>query len=159
MEANQIDLLALPSLALTERAQLPDAAGIYFALVNTDVIYIGKARRLRMRWASNTHHRYSQFATMGNVRLAWLTLGDETLCDAVEQACIAYFNPRFNSTVIEDGSTRLVTFRIPADLHARLTIIANRSNRKPNPQIIMFLEAAVAADEQALAAREAAQRP
>lgn len=95
-----INPLALPSLPLAQRAALPDAPAIYFALAEDGaVLYIGKARRLVARWKSTMHHRYTELAALPSVRLAWLVVSDESLLSGIEQACIEYFNPPLNSTL------------------------------------------------------------
>lgn len=88
---------ALPALNLCERKRLPECAAIYF--VRSDdgtVLYIGRARNLRQRWAQ--HHRTAQLMTYPGVSLAWLSVDDPALLDEIERACIAYFSPLLNGT-------------------------------------------------------------
>ncbi len=45
-----IGLVALPSLPLDERRDLPDTAAIYFVLAGDAVLYVGQSVNVRQRW-------------------------------------------------------------------------------------------------------------
>ena len=93
----QVNPLTLPSLPLTEKQKLPGLPAIYFALGNSDkILYIGRSKNLAARW--NVHHRYTELKTIGNVRIAWLHCGDESLLSEIEEALIKYFVPPLNRT-------------------------------------------------------------
>ena len=93
----QVNPLALPSLPLTEKQNLPRLPAIYFALGNSDeILYIGRSKNLAARW--NVHHRYTELKTIGNVRIAWLHCSDESLLSEIEEALIKYFVPPLNRT-------------------------------------------------------------
>ena len=88
--------LALPSVALSDRALLSYIRAICFVISSDEVVYIGKAARLVMRWKA--HHQLSQLCTLENVRIAWLAcqdVMDDELYRA-EQTYILHFKPRFN---------------------------------------------------------------
>lgn len=52
--------------SLINRSCLPNLPGIYFvADEQNNILYIGQAQNLRMRWAGKSHHRYKQFARKG----------------------------------------------------------------------------------------------
>lgn len=141
-----VDPSALPSLLLAERRHLPDAPGIYFVFRGEEVIYIGKARRLSERWKSTTHHRYAQLSTMGDVRLAWVTVEEEALLDELEAASILYFDPCLNRTPIEtDGRLARYPLRLPAELLERVKEEAGRERRSINQMIEIALEEWLAA--------------
>lgn len=142
MNIESIDLMALPSLLLSERAGLPDAPAIYFALdTSGTVLYIGKARRLSERWKGTIHHRYSQLAATSGVRIAWLSVTDEALLTAVETACIAYFAPPLNSARVLPSVSGRVTrvFAIADDVFIGLEEIAKTENRTVTAQMEVFL--------------------
>jgi toxin ParE1/3/4 len=98
IDVSKIDLFSLPSLPLSERDLLPDSGAVYFVIdAENRLLYIGKAIHLRQRWKS--HHRSSQFESLKQVRLAWLSfdppLSNEALY-RVEQECILHFRPPVN---------------------------------------------------------------
>lgn len=127
----EIEPLALPSLPLSERSALPDIPAIYFAIGDGDeVLYIGKARRLSERWRWNMHHRYSQLSAIGNVRLAWLSVSDESLLAGIETACIEYFAPVLNrSKVMYSVPTQ--TARFPKDIYDAIARLAAGDAQHP----------------------------
>jgi len=96
IDPSQIDPHLLPSVALKDRRNLPDESGIYFAITPTEVLYIGQARRLVMRWSGVMHHRYRYLSTIKDVRIAWLAIDNISLLDTVESDCIDYFSPVLN---------------------------------------------------------------
>lgn len=100
-----IDLAQLPSLLLVERAQLPKESGIYFVLEGALVRYVGRTNCLRQRWAA--HHRFESYHRQEGLRIAWLTVSDTTLLPLIEDACIAFFHPRDNNTVIQHQIERV----------------------------------------------------
>lgn len=89
-----INPLALPSLRLESRHNLPDKPAIYFVVdEDEEILYIGKALRLVKRWRG--HHRLAQLEQLGNVRIAWMEC-EEKLISSFEVALIAHFNPPLN---------------------------------------------------------------
>lgn len=143
-----IDLATLPTLPLAQRAALPDAPGIYFALAaDGTVLYIGKARRLVARWNSTQHHRYAQLAAMPGVRLAWLVVSDVALLRSIEQACIEYFNPPLNSTPKEGNRRGRISFQlvIPAEVLVAVRELANAENRSISNMLATLVTEAIKA--------------
>jgi DNA-binding Xre family transcriptional regulator len=100
MQIEAINPFALPSLSIPDREQLPSVSGIYFVLCGNTVIYVGRARNLQHRWKGAAHHRLSQVSALGGARIAWL-MAEESICDSIEQACIAYFAPALNQTPVQ----------------------------------------------------------
>ena len=95
LEPHSIPLLALPFVPMAERKRLPRLAAIYFVLnAQGTVLYVGQSINLAMRWAA--HHRTTKLIEHQATRIAWLVMDDETLLNAVESACIAYFAPLCN---------------------------------------------------------------
>jgi len=91
-----IDPFSLPQTPLERKGELPDMSGIYFAIVDSEILYIGKSTDLQQRWQA--HHRLKQLKSYGNVILAWCLLADleEYDLDQLEAACIEYFKPLLN---------------------------------------------------------------
>jgi hypothetical protein len=142
MDIETVNLLDLPSVALTDRATLPNCSAIYFALSpDNTVLYIGKARNLAFRWRGKTHHRYFELAGMGNVRIAWLIVSDPMLLNGVEAACIAYFRPPLNGVrVLGEGDTIIVTIKLPRDLYEGVRQTAARERRSIAQQMVVMAE-------------------
>jgi hypothetical protein len=95
LEPQSIPLLALPFVPFPEYKRLPRLAAIYFVLNSTGtVLYVGQSINLALRWAG--HHRTAKLIDHQATRIAWLVMDDTTLLDAVEAACIIYFDPPCN---------------------------------------------------------------
>lgn len=89
-----INLLALPSLLLESRRNLPNKSALYFVFdADDELLYIGKTISLVERWRG--HHRVAQLEQLDNVRIAWMEC-DKELIDSSEEAFIAHFNPSLN---------------------------------------------------------------
>ncbi len=143
---NLPDLQDLPALPFTERAALPDVPAIYFALSETgEVLYIGKTVRLAHRWAGWAHHRSLQLDALPGVRLAWLTVDVPEVLNAVEQACIAYFQPALNGKRVRGERVKSKTDRIaktvqlPDALSNQLNAESERRGVSGNTLIILAL--------------------
>lgn len=97
MDISTVSPLALPAVSLANRSQLPAAPGIYFAIDEAGaILYIGRARNLLARWKGTTHHRLKELMATNGVRLAYLTIEDESILATVEVALIARFSPILN---------------------------------------------------------------
>jgi excinuclease UvrABC nuclease subunit len=100
-----IDPLALPSVSLQERSQLPTTPCIYFAIDSQGVVqYIGRTVNLQARWLK--HHRYNQLAQSENIKIAYLSVEPDLLPE-VELALIEWFNPRLNQTEVISAKKRI----------------------------------------------------
>lgn len=96
----------LPSILWRDKSELPLLSGIYFVLDGVDILYVGKAKNLRRRWQSNSHHRYAAIAHLQRIiddsklgepiKIAWVECPEEYLSQ-LEREMIKQFNPRFNS--------------------------------------------------------------
>jgi hypothetical protein len=137
-----VDPLALPSLPLTDRSQLPVCPAVYFALDGDRVLYIGRSVNLQQRWI--THHRYSQLKGLNNVRIAWLECSDPSLLPEIEVALIEYFQPSLNGELIpfKIPSTSLAKIMIyaPYDLKETIERLAKKENRSLSNYIVTVLQ-------------------
>lgn len=98
MQVADINPLALPSLPLKMRSQLPSLPGIYFVLNGTEVVYIGKSWSIKSRW--DGHHRLPQLREIGKqYSIAWLQYQFEQL-DALEFQLIQALRPRLNGSLV-----------------------------------------------------------
>jgi putative transcriptional regulator len=92
-----IDPLALPSLPLCERSQLPTTPCIYFAVDAQGVVqYIGRAINLRTRWQA--HGKGVELGAIAGIRIAYLQT-DLNLLSEIEAALIAWFRPPLNNLI------------------------------------------------------------
>jgi hypothetical protein len=89
------EVRALPAVAYERRRFLPDAPGIYFALIDGEhVAYIGMATSLRSRWKG--HGMDNRLKELGSVTIAYsVACGPGSLRD-MESAAIQAFRPRLN---------------------------------------------------------------
>lgn len=142
MNPAPVDPLALPSLPLTDRSQLPVCPAVYFALDGDRVLYIGRSVNLQQRWI--THHRYSQLKGLNNVRIAWLECSDPSLLPEIEVALIEYFQPSLNGELIpfKIPSTSLAKIMIyaPYDLKETIERLAKKENRSLSNYIVTVLQ-------------------
>ena len=98
MTPANIDPLTLPSIPLSDRHLLPDAAGVYLAVDDSGTVqYIDKSKNLRQRWI-NGHHRWKELLAVAGVRLVWLQVSDPVFIPAIEEALIAQLQPALNKT-------------------------------------------------------------
>lgn len=138
---------ALPSVPLAERKSLPPCQGIYFVLAGDErVLYIGRAKNLRSRWAM--HHRLKDVTANGASSIHWLAFdGSSELLDGIEKACIEYFAPALNGVIVDRHETRAGkisrTVMLPTELVARLEQIADEEYRTYSQQLEVFLERAL----------------
>lgn len=90
-------------VTLSQRAQLPNHSGIYFVTDERDfLLYIGKAKSLRDRWAGRNHHRYKQFARKGlNKIILKYILAPLAELDKLEQDYIQQLRPLLNDSKVK----------------------------------------------------------
>jgi excinuclease UvrABC nuclease subunit len=142
-----VDPLALPSLPLTDRSQLPVCPAVYFALDGDRVLYIGRSVNLQQRWI--THHRYSQLKGLNNVRIAWLECNDPSLLPKIEAALIEYFQPSLNGELIPlvaSKPPRMIVY-IEPELKAAAEKLAKKQRRSLSSLVCLLLEQAVKEEE------------
>lgn len=114
-----VDPWQLPSVALQDKNCLPNQGGIYFAIRQRRVLYIGKAdRSIKGRWL--THHRYKQLEAMGDVKIAFYHPNVDSLYD-LERQLTKLFDPKFNDTPVD-----VVSVDDVMALHRQQMTIKNR---------------------------------
>jgi hypothetical protein len=138
-----VDPLALPSLLLTDRSQLPVCPAVYFALDGDHVLYIGRSGNLQQRWM--THHRYNQLKGFNNVRIAWLECSDTNLLPEIEAALIEYFQPSLNGELIPLGTRKPPTIGvyIEPELKEAAENLAKKQRRSLSALVCILLEEAI----------------
>lgn len=59
-----------PSVALEDIDSLPAVPGVYFALKDGEVLYVGQSEEMRSRWGQ--HHKRRELEKIGDVRVSFL---------------------------------------------------------------------------------------
>lgn len=131
MNPSSIDPLALPSLSLAARSQLPPCPAVYFVLEGERVLYVGKSVNLRQRWLA--HHRYKQLKAISSVRIAWLECSDPSLLPKIEVALIEYFQPSLNGELIPPQASaknlRGIMTYVRPEVYDKLKLLAEKDER------------------------------
>lgn len=110
----------LPCVEFLKKDQLPETAGIYFAVDKDQKIwYVGKAQNLRARWLG--HHRYDQLKKINkknNIKLLWYCCeNNENTLTQLENYFIDKYHPVLNQTKLE---AKRIT---PAEIELRNTLV------------------------------------
>lgn len=134
MQVTDINPLALPSLAISERKKLPNIAACYLVLENENVIYVGQSTNLVLRWLN--HHKFKKFNERAkDIRIAWLECADSSLLKQIEIALIHWFDPELNS-VNRKKSQALITIKqskrnLPRTRKGKFASVYNEPRGKP----------------------------
>jgi len=92
---NFLRILSYSSALVADTRALPSASGIYYAVKDSQVLYIGKAINLRLRWAGSSHHQKTKLLRMGGVVLFYRLVSEHRLL--LEEAKeIQLFSPLLN---------------------------------------------------------------
>jgi len=92
---NFLRILSYSSALVADTRSLPNASGIYYAVKDSQVLYIGKALSLRQRWSGSNHKQKVKLLRMGGVVLFYRLVGEHRLL--LEEAKeIQLFNPMLN---------------------------------------------------------------
>jgi hypothetical protein len=97
---SELNPLALPSVALTDRKQLPEAPCIYFAIDAEGLVqYIGLTKNLNKRWAYTSHNHYEALSKMGFIEIRFAQVPDAKTYEVheLERALIRKFTPPLNT--------------------------------------------------------------
>jgi GIY-YIG catalytic domain len=88
---------------LRQRHQLPDRPGIYFVFdERAQLLYIGQAKSLRIRWAAGNHHRYKQFSRKGLDKIVIrYVLTSVSELDRLEREYIEQLKPLLNDSKVK----------------------------------------------------------
>jgi excinuclease UvrABC nuclease subunit len=125
-----IDPLALPSLSLVERRNLPNCPAVYFVLnSSSEILYIGGTANLAQRWL--THHRCNQLTNMGDdgIRIAWLECSEPALLPEIEAALIKHFQPSLNRTPVPGDGKGRIAVTLEAEIYQWITERASEEGR------------------------------
>ena len=135
IDPKDINPLALPSLPLESRRNLPNKSALYFVFDEDDeMLYIGKTVSLIKR--RQGHHRLAELKQLGNVRIAWIEC-DAVIMDSLETTFVTYFQLLLNGATQgrryrELTQNQIQRFLTPRELnlyHGCLGSEANRGSR------------------------------
>jgi len=145
-----IDPLALPSLSLQERRNLPQCAAVYFVLNGSSkILYIGGTLNLVQRWL--THHRCNQLTNMGDgIRIAWLECSEPALLPEIEAALIKHFQPSLNRTPVPGDKfkdKKQINVIMPIDDADRLKELADKQERSVSQMAAILIREALDRDK------------
>lgn len=83
----------LPCVKLEDRKQLPAISGIYFAMQQDEVLYVGLSGNIRERW--KRHHKTPELIGMDDIKIHWIPSDGRPLIDQ-ENEYIKRFRPPMN---------------------------------------------------------------
>lgn len=95
-------------VTLRQRGQLPENSGIYFVFDKFDhLLYIGRTKNLKNRWAGSTHHRYKQYARKGldKVFIRYILIPILDL-SSLERNYIDIFKPLHNDSKVTQSAPK-----------------------------------------------------
>lgn len=89
-----LDINTLLHLTAVEHCHLPNASGVYFAVCQRGVCYIGSAQNFFLRWRH--HPQLERLLVEPDAVIAWLVINDKTARQEYEMAAIRRFRPLWN---------------------------------------------------------------
>jgi hypothetical protein len=98
-----LDLATLPRVTWADRYGIPKGAGLYFAFLGDEFIYVGKASSIQSR--IKQHHVIGPLCGDPRLRLSYLLIAKSWahlphwLLPLAEQFFISQYRPRLNQTV------------------------------------------------------------
>lgn len=102
----ELDLRTLPWVDMSEYMHLPICGGVYFAVADRGMCYIGQSENLNVRWRH--HPMLERFALEREGRILWIEIHDKGLRRQFERDAIKRFRPLWNRGAVEhiSGSIR-----------------------------------------------------
>jgi hypothetical protein len=86
-----------PSVTIDRLNELPEIEGIYFAMQDDEVLYVGQSRNIWNRWKN--HHKTDDLYLMSGIRVHWLESDGRPLL-VQEREWIDYCHPPLNRNVV-----------------------------------------------------------
>ena len=92
---NFLRILSYSSALVADTRALPDTSGIYYAVKDSEVLYIGEALNLKKRWSGSGHKQKERLLRMGGVVLFYRFVpGHRLLLEEAKE--IQLFTPMLN---------------------------------------------------------------
>jgi hypothetical protein len=103
--------MSLPFVRIKDRLKLPGEPGIYFAMFESQILYVGKSNKsLRKRWAR--HHKEMDLLSVGSVNIAYAVGMDSQEINSLESALISIYAPPLNNAPVYSNGVRIRKPRI-----------------------------------------------
>ncbi|EKQ70352.1 GIY-YIG domain-containing protein, putative endonuclease [Leptolyngbyaceae cyanobacterium JSC-12] len=93
---NEVNITELPKVAVSNRSNLPEVAGVYFVLGRTEILYIGMSTNIKDRW--RRHHKLEFLVDKRDVHIAWLEASTNGLRE-LENKLINKYDPILNGSL------------------------------------------------------------
>ena len=92
---NYLRILSYSSALVADTRALPSKSGIYYAVKDNQILYIGEALNLKKRWSGSGHKQKEKLIRMGGVVLFYRFVpGHRLLLEEAKE--IQLFNPLLN---------------------------------------------------------------
>jgi excinuclease UvrABC nuclease subunit len=89
-----MDIATLPFVAFERRRDLPDGPGLYAAIVESEILYVGKSANLRSRW--KYHPLRDALLRQGRLTIAYRKISHPAILHEVERRIIRALCPPLN---------------------------------------------------------------
>ena len=143
---NYLRILSYSSALVADTRALPSKSGIYYAVKDNQILYIGEALNLKKRWSGSNHKQKVKLLRMGGVVLFYRLVGEHRLL--LEEAKeIQLFNPllnqqRPNPSLYDRGLVRIDsiardafwTFMLGMSFALPFTLFLVYDSKLPTPQ-------------------------
>lgn len=109
-----LDLRTLPWVDMSEHRHLPMVGGVYFAVADRGMCYIGESENLNRRLSH--HPLILRFHLENEGRILWLEINDKPTRKEYEKTAIRHFRPFWN----RGGDEKLIGCSIKRFVHMEL---------------------------------------
>lgn len=94
IDVKDLNPLNFKSVKIEQRDELPEAAGIYFVIDESEIYYIGISENIQERWYS--HNKLPYLDPFPNLRISYLDSVPQHYLKNLESTLIKHFKPRLN---------------------------------------------------------------
>ena len=143
MKKTEVHPVEFESVYLDCVHELPDRPGIYFAMQEDEILYVGQSKNIRRRWQS--HHKYIELLEFDRVRIHWVDSDGRPLLKQ-ESEWIKLCRPPLNykTVVYKKIKERKMIFEFPPFLSLLILVaIISSTIMIYAPYIFPFLESSI----------------
>lgn len=147
IDLENLDVMQLPSLKLSDYKKFPKIPAIYFVIDSYDVVrYVGQTLSLKKRWCELSR----PVIDIPNALVAWLVVEDASDRRIYERRLIRRFQPTFNQQGVSRNTPfRSVSVKIPNELYDAIDLLSDANGHTVIQEIPFLLQEAVAARQEA----------
>lgn len=91
---NNLNPFHFKSVKMKDKDDLPEEAGIYFAIDKSNIYYIGMSTNIQKRWYS--HHKQVELDSLADIEIAYLDCLPKHYLKNIESTLINHFKPSLN---------------------------------------------------------------